>query len=116
MMSSKRRPQRVAARIREEVSRVVAFELAEPELEGMVVTDVEVTGDLRRARVFFSGVDNKEKSVRQGMRRAVPFIRRRLGEKVQLRTVPELEFEPDTHADEVGRLMRLLDENRENLR
>lgn len=116
MMSSKRRPKRVAARIREEVSRLVTFELAEPELEGVVVTDVEVTGDLRRAKVFFSGGRPESKEFRRGMERAVPFIRRRLGEQVQLRNVPELVFERDIHGDNLGRLMQLLDANREGQR
>lgn len=110
-MAVPRRPQRVGALIRAELGRIVLEELADPSLQQVSVTDVQVTADLKTARVFFSaGEAVSAKEVKAGFEHAASFIRRQLGQALQLRYVPQLEFQMDTHPESVSRLMSLFND------
>lgn len=88
-------------------------ELRDPELAGapVTVTEVRASPDLRNATVFvvpLGGEGGPE--VVSALRRAAPFLRRRLGDSVDLRYVPALQFEADSSFDHAQRIEELLRE------
>ena len=80
-----RRVQRVQDLIREEVSRLLLFKIKDPRLGCVSVTSVEITGDLRKARIFYSIFDDQadRNSIQQGLDRAVGFFRREVSPRVE---------------------------------
>ncbi|OIO35658.1 MAG: ribosome-binding factor A [Candidatus Omnitrophica bacterium CG1_02_44_16] len=95
------RSDKVAEEIRKEVSMIVAEELRDPRLGFTTITRCALTPDLRFARVFFSvyGDEQKWKDTQAGLEHAIGFIRRALGERLDLRFVPEIVFASD-HSSE----------------
>ena len=65
------------------------------------VTDVDVTPDLKYAKVYYSVLTGDEKEVRQGLEKAKGFVRHELAQQLNLRITPELTFVPD-HSGEYG--------------
>ncbi|MBR5343327.1 MAG: 30S ribosome-binding factor RbfA [Oscillospiraceae bacterium] len=100
-------PSNKLARTNDDIQRVLSAKLREikdPRVQqGMIsVTRVETTGDLRYAKVWLSvlGMEN-EKEFRRGLKSAGGWLRRELGQSLELRYVPELVFEID-HSIEYG--------------
>src|ERR1700690_921367 len=99
------RHQRVAEEILHEIGIMVAGELKDPRIAGLVtVTEVRVTPDLKHARVFVSVIGNQaeQKSTIRGLAAAVGYIRHELTERIQLRRAPEIHFTLD-NSEEYGR-------------
>ena len=99
------RHERVAEEILHELGTMVAGELKDPRIEGLVtITEVRVTPDLKHARIFVSvnGNEAEQKNTIQGLTAAVGFIRHELTERIQLRRAPEIHFILD-HSEEYGR-------------
>lgn len=95
------RADKVAEEIRKVVSLIVQEELRDPRLGFTTITHCVLTADLRSARIFFSvyGDEQKWKDTQAGLEHAVGFIRRILGERLDLRFVPEIVFTSD-HSSE----------------
>lgn len=85
-------------------------DVRDPRLSGVVVNDVRVSPDLKIARVYVRhlAVEPAEKAVLAGLAKASTYLRRRLGEDLGLRWVPELRFEYDHLADDAARIEGLL--------
>jgi ribosome-binding factor A len=100
------RAEKVAEEIRREVSQIVQEDLRDPRLGFITVTRVELTPDLRFARIFFSvyGDEKQWQGTQEGLDHAVGFIRRLIGERLDLRYVPEIVFKED-HSSEYGILI-----------
>lgn len=116
-MSASRRTQRIAALIRAELANLVLGEVSDPTLHGLVITDVQMTADLKIARVFYTNsVESvKPKDIEKGISRAMPFFRHKLADNLDLRYVPTLQFIVDEHGNSVNRLYHLFDSvEREN--
>jgi ribosome-binding factor A len=99
------RHERVAEEIKHELGIMVAGELKDPRIEGLVtITEVRVTPDLKHARVFVNVMGNEaeQKSTIRGLFAAVGYIRYELTERIQLRRAPEIHFTLD-HSEEYGR-------------
>ena len=98
-----RRAHRVRDLIREVVCEVLLRELKDPRLESVTITDVEVTGDLKMAKIFFSAMGNRalEEASLQGFESATGYIKRRLGSELRLKYTPDLSFQVD-HSFEYG--------------
>ena len=93
-----RRPQRVADLVRHEVAAILQREVKDPRVGFVTVTDVEMSPDLRVARVFYSvlgELDQRRESGR-GLASASAYIRREVGRRLHLKVVPELRFVYDT--------------------
>ena len=95
-------PSNRICRINEEIQRELSGQLRrlkDPRVSqvGMVsITRVDTTGDLRYARVYVSVLDkSQEKEVLKGLKSAAGFLRRELGQTLQLRYTPELQFISD---------------------
>jgi ribosome-binding factor A len=107
------RPERVAARVQEELSLMLAREFSDPRLTGLVVSGVTVTDDLSLARVAFvlTGDDPDGVRVKRASRRLrdlAGMIRAKLSPRLGMRRTPELEFEYDAGREEVARLDAVL--------
>jgi ribosome-binding factor A len=105
-----RRTHKVASLIRSELARLLIEEISDPRLKEVVITEVELSRDLKHARVLFAKGEGNLKEINQGLNRAVPFFRRKLADNLQLRYVPELGFQVDTHGDSLNRLLHLFDD------
>ena len=100
-MTGHGRSDRMAGAIRRLVSEMVQRRLKDSRITGMVsVTDVEVSGDLRHARIFVSiyGDEAQEEATMEGLRSAAGLIRGEVGRELQLRHAPELSFRLDRTA------------------
>lgn len=105
-----RRNSRIGSLIRAELGQLLVQEAADPGLRSVCVTEVVVAQDLKTAKVFFQIVGGDDKGVEAGLKRAAPFFRRRLSQNLEMRSIPELVFELDTHTDNLNRLLGLLEE------
>jgi ribosome-binding factor A len=114
-MSEGRRPRRVAEGIREYLGAVIATELSDPGLAGLVVTRVEATVDLGIADVYFrvmqTTVDaSAQRRAVQSLSRAAGRLRKGIGARLQLKRTPELRFFYDSAPDDRARVDELLHE------
>ncbi len=93
-----RRPQRVADLVRHEVAAILQREVKDPRVGFVTVTDVEMSPDLRVARVFYSvlGEPDQRRDTGRGLASASAYIRREVGRRLHLKVVPELRFVYDT--------------------
>lgn len=86
---------RINGEVRKEMSRIIREELKDPRIPEMTsVTDVEVTGDLKFAKIYISvlGNESDKQDAMEGLRSANSFIRSQLAKNVNLRNTPELTF------------------------
>lgn len=108
-----RRLERINELLKEEISDLIANELKDPRLGGLVsVTEVEATPGLEYARVYVSvlGDPEERRQTLEALQHASGFFRRLLGERLKLRQIPELAFEFDESLERGARIMRLLRE------
>lgn len=105
-----RRTARVSEAVREELIELIGFELDDPRLTAVQVTDVTVSPDSRhaRVRVGVQGVEKDQEVVLDALDRASRFLRHELASRLSLRRVPELHFDLDRHADADSRVDFLL--------
>lgn len=116
MPNDPRRPDRVAAAIREEIATFLAEGVKDPRVRGIVtVTGVDVPRDLRQARVFVSimGSDEDRASTLDGLASLAGHLRARLGRLLRLRLAPEIEFRLDTSIARAARIESLLAQARD---
>ena len=115
-MPENRRPERVAEAIREEVTTFLAEDARDPRLVGLVtVTGVDVTRDLRHAKVYVSvmGSDDERRATMQGLESATGHLRSRIGRALRLRIAPEIVFRYDDSVSRAARIDALLAEVRQ---
>jgi ribosome-binding factor A len=88
------RVERVAEQIREEISQILATEVADPGVGLVTVTRVKVTADLSLARIYWTimGDTAQRKETAKALKRATPFVRRLLSQRLTLRRSPEVQF------------------------
>ena len=100
------RKDKVGEEIKREVSLIIQEELHDPRLGFTTITRVDLSSDLRFARIFFSVYGDAEqwKNTQVGLEHAAGFIRRLLGERLGLRFVPEIVFQSD-HSSEYSILI-----------
>lgn len=106
------RNKRVAQRLHEVIARLLLLELDDPRIQSVQITDVDVTPDLRYATAYYVMLDEREPSeeVQGGLDAALGFIKREIGKRLDLKYVPELEFEYDESVERGRRMEALIDE------
>ena len=115
-MAQGHRPNRVGDQIREVVSELLARgTVHDPGIGFITLTRVQVSSDLQMARVFYTSLgDAKARTeTAKALKRATPFFRRALGDRMRLRRVPEVVFQFDEaigHQDRVEQILRDLHE------
>jgi ribosome-binding factor A len=113
-VSEPRRADRVSEMVLRELSAMLVRDLKDPRLRGITLTGVEMTDDLRHARVFFSHLEGSARASAAiaGFHSASGFIRREIGRSLTLRYAPELEFQFDPGPERAARIDALLREAR----
>jgi ribosome-binding factor A len=110
-----RRPDRVAEAIREEVATFLADGVKDPRVRGLVtITGVDVTRDLRHARIFVSimGEEAERAETLEGLSAVASHLRGRVGRALRLRVAPEIAFRTDPSVAHAARIETLLEEVR----
>ena len=116
MASTNRRAVRVAEAVREEVASFLTEGVKDPRIVGFVtVTGVDVTNDLRHARVFVSimGPEQERATTLEGLASLASHLRSRVARVLRLRSAPELEFRLDLTVERAARIETLLSGLRE---
>lgn len=114
-MPSKLRIQRIADRIRQDLSEMLVLnQIHDPRLEGISITDVRVDRELTCADIYVSAIEGVERSasILEGLESASGFIRRMLAQQIQLRSFPRLRFHWDPTPERADRIETLLAELR----
>ncbi len=104
---------RVRQEIMREVNDIMVHEVKDPRVEGITITDVELTGDLQQAKIFYSTLSDKaseRQKTADGLQAVTGKIRSELGKRLSLYKVPEISFERDHSVDYGNRIDKLLNE------
>lgn len=107
---STQRAARVGEQMREELARLIRDNLKDPRIGFVSIIKVDVSGDLRHAKVFVSvmGDAQKKKDSMKGLNSAAGFLRSELGQTMRLRYTPELVFVLDESIEHGTRIAQLL--------
>jgi ribosome-binding factor A len=113
-MPSGIRLQRIADRIRQELSEMLIREISDPRLKLIYITDVKIDKELAYADVYVSAVEgvSRSKDVLAGLESASGFIRRTLALRIELRAFPRLRFHWDMTPENADRIEKKLAELR----
>ena len=104
------RTDRVGDQILREISNLLVRKVNDPRLKGVTITDVRMSKDLRHAYVYYSlfWEGQQKKQAHEGFESAKGFIRREIGERLQLRYVPDIQFRYDESLDYGQKMERVL--------
>jgi ribosome-binding factor A len=105
------RPERIADTLREEITQIVGYELEDPRLMMVTVTDVRVAPNLRDASVYVTvhGDEQERQEALKALEQAAPYVRKQLGFSLNLRHTPVLHFVRDTVEEKAERVDALLE-------
>jgi ribosome-binding factor A len=105
------RPERIAETLREEIAQIVGYELEDPRLTLVTVTEVRVADDLRDASVYVTvqGDEKEHLTAMRALQHAAPYVRKQLGFALNLRHTPALHFVRDTVEEKAERVSSLLE-------
>jgi ribosome-binding factor A len=109
----KRRQQRINQLLREEIADLLRTETDDPVLSSLIsITDVQITPDYERAKVFVSYLEEGEEgeAILKRLHRAARFFRREIAERLNLKHTPELLFVKDESIARGARVIQLLRE------
>ena len=115
-MPSKVRLQRIADRIRQDLSELLIREISDPRLHQIFITDAKVDRELAFADIYVSAVEGVVRSaeILEGLEHASGFLRHELAARIELRAFPRLRFHWDPtpeHADHIERLLAEIKKN-----
>ena len=107
-----RRAERTADTIKEEIAQIVGYELEDPRLTMVTVTDVRLSSDKLAVRVYVTvaGDENEQKAALAALKHAAPYVRKQLGLSLNLPRTPEIHFVRDRVEEEGARVDQLLHE------
>jgi ribosome-binding factor A len=113
-MARTRRQQKVAALIKKEVSDLLQKEIKDPRIGFVTVTDTEISGDLRHAKVFVSILKGDKEETMEGLKAAEGFVRSEIGDRIRLRHTPEILFKYDDSIEKGVRIFEILEDIKED--
>jgi len=108
------RKHRVAEELKRELGILITTEVKDPRVRLVAITDVEVSQDLKHAKVYVGSFDvtaatEDASQALEGLRAARGFLKRALGKRLRLRSMPELRFIEDTTERDAQHLSSLID-------
>lgn len=105
------RRERLAEAIREVLSELLLAGVKDPRLAGVVISAVELSGDLKLARAFWSviGDEERERQATDGLAQGRGFLRREMARRLHMHAAPDLEFLRDLGFERADRVQRILD-------
>lgn len=107
------RRERVGEELKRELGRLIATQVKDPRVSLVTITDVDVSPDLKHAKVYVgtfdvtAPVENPAQAI-EGLRAASGFLKTQLGKRLRLRVMPELRFIEDATEREAQRLDRVI--------
>lgn len=104
---------RINGEVQKELSKIISQEIKDPRIDPLTsVVAVEVTPDLKFAKVYISvlGNEEKQKATLQGLKSAAPFMRSHLAKTINLRNTPELTFVLDQSIEYGINMSKLIDD------
>jgi ribosome-binding factor A len=106
------RPGRLAEAIKKEISDILRNEIKDPRLGFVTITMVDVTSDLRHAKIFASvlGDEERQKATGEVLAKAAGYIRSELGRRIRLKHTPEITFKLDKSIERGTRVIKLMEE------
>ena len=115
-MPSGVRLQRIADRIREEISEMLIKDISDPRLQQIFITDVKVDRELAFADIYVSAVEGALRSaeILAGLAHASGFLRHELSARIELRAFPRLRFHWDPTPENADHIERLLADLKKN--
>jgi len=103
------RKDRVAELIHQVIADLVVSKIKDPRVQGVTITEVLLTSDLKSARVYYCGLsEEKNEAHQKGLEAAEGFIRRQLRMELDLKHIPQLSFFYDTAFDNSARNTKIL--------
>lgn len=101
---------KISGIIQKEVSEIIQFQLKDPKIGFITITDVKVTGDLSIAKVFvsFLGQNAREEAGMKALDRSKGFIRSELAKRMTMRKVPSLIFLLDDSLEKGNKIERII--------
>ena len=104
------RSERVAGSLRRELAQLIQTEVKDPAVGFVGLSDVEVSRDLSHAKVFITVFESEKASASiKALNKASGYLRRRLGQEMRIRSVPELHFLHDASVETGHRMDSLID-------
>lgn len=106
------RLEKINEELKREISEIVQYKLKDPRLGLVTITGVEITPDLKYAKVYFSvlGSAQEEAKAEQGLKSSAGYVRRLIGEAIKIRYTPELIFKLDKSAEYSVNIFKKLEE------
>jgi ribosome-binding factor A len=104
---------RVADQIQRDLSEIVAFELKDPRVGMITITEVQVTPDYAHAKVFFTMLSDEKAKIAETVKAlsiASGFLRNQLGRRLKIHTLPELHFVHDMSTARGIEMSKLIDQ------
>jgi len=105
-----KRSVRVGDQMKQEIADILMKKIKDPRIGFVTVTDVDLSDDLRNAKVFVSIYGGDKIETLKGLKSAAPFIRSELGRRMTMRCVPEILFRYDSTVEQGAHIMELLHE------
>ena len=102
------RSHRVAEQMQRELAQLLQFEIKDPRVGMITITQVEVTGDMAHAKIFYSAAAASD-AIQQGLEKSAGFLRTQIAKRMLLRTVPQLHFVYDASIDNGMKMAQLID-------
>jgi len=108
------RTRRVGEQIQRELAQLIQFEVKDPRVQWVTISSVKVTRDFSHATVYFTvlgkDADEVDASVEAGLFKAAGYLRKELGHRIKLRTIPQLHFKYDDSTERGNKLVHLIDQ------
>ena len=106
------RKQRVTERIKQELSSIIHDQIKDPRVGFVTITRVQLNDDLKYAKVFFSvmGTEEEKKSAKEGLDSAKNYIRKLLGDSLDIRYTPDFVFKIDESIEYDMHIEKLFDQ------
>jgi ribosome-binding factor A len=106
-----KRSQRVSDLLRQEIANIIMYRLKDPRVGFLTVTDVDVTDDIKLARVYVSILkEDEKKATLEVLNSAKSFIRSELSKRLRMKFIPSIEFRLDTSIEYGNKIEKLLKE------
>jgi len=104
------RTTRVAEQMKKEVASIVEQDVKDPRIGFITITNVDLSNDLRHAKIFFSSLGNEEEQKKslEGLENAKGFIRKEIASRIQLRYAPEILFRIDNSIEHGVKISQIL--------
>lgn len=110
-----KRSQRVSDLLRQEIADIIMRKVKDPRLGFVTVTGVDITDDLKIARVFVSCLKDEEKGITLDiLNSAKNFVRSEVARRIRMKNIPSIEFRIDESMGYGDRIEKLLREIKEN--